>query len=181
MGKKKKKTRKLAKKVDAAIRDKGISRADIMHAGLGVLASAVEKGKKKRFRNARLQGRALAKVGTPVTTEIVSEASQDDTTTRDGPVIGYRPNGGGWYDVEVGSTVVARVQGEEEAASRAGQLLERFAGLDASDQASGPTGVREQGGGWYTIQVEGVPLERVRGRDAAEEAIAKIAALNAGA
>ncbi|NND03348.1 MAG: hypothetical protein HKN91_11230 [Acidimicrobiia bacterium] len=177
MGKKKRK--KLAKKVDSAISKRGIDVDDLMYAGLGVLADAEKKGKKKPFRNAVADGKKVAAFERKATTGLLEHATSVPEAAPSNPVISYRPNGGGWYDVEIGDFTVDRMQGEDGAAKRAGQLLATFAGLPPEDQNNDLTGVNSEGGGWYTVHVEGIPIQKVRGREEAQSVLDGIMALNA--
>lgn len=177
MGKKKRK--KLAKKVDTAIAKRAITLEDVLHAGIGVLADAENRGKKKIFRRQVERGRSVAAFGRTATADLMAAATVDPGTDRlRNPAIAYRPGGGGWYDIEIGEHTVGRVQGEDAAAKRAGQLLAAFAALSAEDQQSHLTGVRPGGGGWYSVHVEGIPVRKVRGREEAQAAFDEIAALN---
>lgn len=177
MGKKERK--KLARRVDGAITQRGISVEDLIYAGLGSLAKAEKKGKKKVFTRLGELGQKVVAIGMPATVELIETAQPVPSESYRNPMIAYRPNGGGWYNVEVGDHVVATVQGEEEAAQRAGRLLAEFAALDLEEQEGRVTGIRDQGGGWYTVQVEGVPLDRVRGRAAAERMLEDVMTLDA--
>ena len=176
MGKKSKKQKKRAKiasKVDRWVADAELSEDELIMAGLGVMAKAVEQGQKKLFDRAMKAGRRLADLGLPSLDTAGANreetASNATTTNLSQPVISYQHNGGGWYTVEVAGIEVDRIQGEQPAAERAGELLAAYAGQDAADQKSRETAVTHVGGGWYEVKVAGVPVDRVRGKDSVEE------------
>lgn len=163
MGKKKQ-----AKKVTKWIeKDDGITFDDIVYAGLGVLEKAAKKGKKKRFKKAMSRGEDLATAGIESLDRLLAPEVEE-------PVISYAHSGGGWFTVDIGGVIVDTVQGEEAAASRAGELLEEYAALDADQQDPTRYGIYESGGGWYEIVVHGVPVARVQGQEAAEERFAEL-------
>lgn len=176
MGKKSKKQKKRAKvasKVDRWVAEAQLSEEELIMAGLGVMAKAVEQGQKKLFDRAMKAGRRLADLGLPSLDTPRSnrkEATRDATASNPSePVISYQHNGGGWYSVEVSGIEVDRLQGEQPAAERAGELLAAYAGQDAAGQTSRTTGITHIGGGWYEVKVAGVPVDRVRGKDSVEE------------
>lgn len=176
MGKKSKKQKKRAKvasKVDRWVADGQVSEEELIMAGLGVMAKAVEQGQKKLFNRAMKAGRRLADLGLPSLDTAGANrqepAGNTDTSNSSEPVISYQHNGGGWYTVEVAGIEVDRLQGEQPAAVRAGELLAAYAGQDAADQKSRATGITHVGGGWYEVKVAGVPVDRVRGKDNVEE------------
>lgn len=175
MGKKSKKQKRrarVASKVDRWVAEAQLSEEELIMAGLGVMAKAVEQGQKKLFDRAMKAGRRLADLGLPSLDTSASnreEATPDATTSnRSEPVISYQHNGGGWYTVEVAGIEVDRLQGEQPAAERAGELLAAYAGQDAADQKSRATGISHVGGGWYEVKVAGVPVDRVRGKASVE-------------
>lgn len=167
--KKQKKRAKVASKVDRWVAEAQLSEEELIMAGLGVMAKAVEQGQKKLFNRAIKAGRRLADLGIP---SLDTPGSQREEATPDAPtsslsepVISYQHNGGGWYSVKVAGIEVDRLQGEQPAAERAGELLAAYAGQDAADQKSRETGITHVGGGWYEVRVAGVPVDRVRGKD----------------
>ena len=167
MGKKKRQRKKIKKWI---LTDQGVSFDDIIHAGVSVLSDAAASGKKKKFKKAVKKGQGVVARDLPGLTELLYP--EDDE-----PVIAYSHSGGGWYEVDVHGYVVDKVQGEEAAASRAGELLEQFASIEANE-VSGDTGVKHTGGGWYQVLVHGVPVDTVQGEDAATERYEEIKALN---
>lgn len=157
MGKKKKQRKKITKWIEA---DDGIEFDDLVYAGLGVLAASAKKGKKRKFKKARKRGRKLVAREIGALTQMLAPDEE--------PLISYTHHGGGWFGVEVDGFVVDRIQGEEEAAIRAGELLEAYAALDLADRDPDRTGLYDNGGGWYGIYVNGVPIDNVQGREEAE-------------
>lgn len=170
MGKKKQK--KLAKKVDRWMIKRGVTEEDLSLAGLGVLSAAVSKGSKKRFKKMKERGEKLAVHGVGAL-----ETAPGTESGPEEPVISYASVGGGWYSVAVDNIEVDRVQGEESAAARAGELLERYAAVNGNAQ-SVETSIDHAGGGWYEVTVRGVPVARVRGRDEVEERFGHLLARN---
>ncbi len=171
MGKKKKQAkrqRKVAEKVAVWLDDTDLTERELILAGIGVMAEAVDRKKKKTFKRAVKAGRRIAELGG---IDIAADAPATDDAE-----ISYRSKGGGWYDVAVDGVTVDSVKGEEEAAARAADLFSKYAALDPEDQADKATELRHSGGGWYDIVVRGVPVDRVRGRESAEE---RFAAINA--
>ena len=162
MGKKKQR-KKAKRRLDKWTKDLDFD--DVVLAGIGVLVDAAKRNKKKRFKQARRSGMAALDKGWKSIEQLV--LADDDPTGSDEPVISYEHQGGGWYSVDVNGLAVARIQGEEAAAEHAGSLLEAYAALDADKQAAGQTGLLHTGGGWYEIHVDGVPVERIRGKEAA--------------
>lgn len=158
MGKKKQ-----AKRVSKWIeKDDGVTFDDLVYAGLGVLGKSAAKGKKKRFKKAVTRGEALATAGIDSLDRLLAPEIED-------PVISYAHSGGGWFTVDIGGVIVDTVQGEEAAASRAGELLEGYAALDSDKQDPARYGIYDSGGGWYEIVVHGVPVARIQGQESAEE------------
>lgn len=167
--KKRKRIQKMMAKGD------GVTWDELVLAGIGTLAKAAKKGKKRSFIRAVDRGIKSLELDIPELDAMVytdSEASGTD------PVISYSPHGGGWYNIEIDEVVVARVKGEEESANRAGELLEAFAELDPEDQANAETGVFHTGGGWYQLVVNGIPVDKVQGEQAANERYSEIESLN---
>lgn len=171
--KKQKKRAKVAAKVDRWVAEAELSEEELIMAGLGVMAKAVEQGQKKLFNRAMKAGRRLADFGLPSldapATDRQGSASDATTSNLSEPVISYQHNGGGWYTVEVAGIEVDRVQGEQPAAERARELLAAYAGQDGKHQTNRTTGINHVGGGWYEVKVAGVPVDRVRGKDSVEE------------
>lgn len=167
-----KKKRKQIKKI--MTKGDGVTWDELVLAGIGTLAKAAKKGKKKSFDKAVDRGIKTLELDIPELEQMV----YTDSGGAAEPVISYSPHGGGWYNIEVDGVIVERIKGEEESANRAGELLEAFAGLDPDDQESTETGLIHTGGGWYDLMVNGVPIEKIRGEEAANERFADIEALN---
>ena len=167
MGKKKRQRKKIEKWVSS---EDPVTFDDIVHAGVAALGEAAGSGKKKKFRKAVERGQKIAGLDLPGLTELLYPEDEE-------PVIAYSHSGGGWYEVDVHGYVVDKVQGEEAAASRAGELLEQYASLEANE-VSADTGVKHTGGGWYQILVHGVPVDTVQGEEAAAQRYEEIKALN---
>ena len=171
-GSKKREVRELAGRVEAFVQKHDVTYDDLAMAGVGVLGSRLPgKKHKKKTKKVAKEFAKLVKRGRRLAPDSIGPAEAGDEV-HDGaaePVISYQAHGGGWYTVEVDGVEVDRVQGEEAAATRAGELLARYAALDADGQRSGLTGVEHSGGGWYDVIVNGVPVDRVRGRDTVHE------------
>lgn len=166
MGKKSKRNRKIAKKIDKWTTDNEWSPDEVFLAGIGALTAAAAEGKKKRFTKFVKRGRKYADLDV----RILSDGDVDEGLAEASePTIAYAPLGGGWYSVEVDGIEVDRVQGEERAAERAGSLLSEFAALEPDVQAARATSLTHAGGGWYEVMVGGVPVARIRGKDNAYE------------
>lgn len=174
-----KKLQKTASKVDSWIADAGLTEGELMLAGLGVMARAVDKKQKKMLKKAVKTGRKVMNVGLESlsTSKAGAEPHGEDESAESSeappePVIAYRAKGGGWYAIEVDGVEVDSAQGESDAATRAGELLQNYAALD--DGAPSETGVHHVGGGWYMIVVKGVPVNRIRGKESAHERFAEL-------
>lgn len=181
MGKKKKrkKRQRLAKKLNKMIEsDESLSPQDLIYVGMSVFAKAADKGSRKVYRKAAKRGRTMLEFDLPAINDFAKPHLTNQKHELEDPVISYQLHGGGWYEIMVGDTTVTRVQGEEEAAAMAGELLERYAALDANVQGVDRHGAFHVGGGWYEIVVAGVPIDRIQGRDAADERLLEVAALN---
>lgn len=83
--------------------------------------------------------------------------------------------GGGWYEVRVRGVVVEKVQGEGAAAERVAALQREEAALPASARDGGVE-AEPVGGGWYEVKVNGLVVEKVQGKAAAEAAVARLGA-----
>jgi hypothetical protein len=166
--KKRKRIQTLMNKGDGIVWD------DLVLAGIGTLAKAAKKGKRKRFDRAVERGVKTLDLEIPELDDLVYDDTGDVGSD---PVISYSPHGGGWYNIEIDNLIVGRVKGEEEAATRAGELLEAFASLDPEERDM-ETGSFHSGGGWYQLMVNGVPVDKVRGEEAANERYAEIEAFN---
>lgn len=83
--------------------------------------------------------------------------------------------GNGWYEVVVRGVVVGKVHGEEDAAERVGKLIEEDAALTSAEREAGPEAVKG-GGGWYTITLNGLVVDKVQGEQLAEVRVAALEA-----
>ncbi len=83
--------------------------------------------------------------------------------------------GNGWYDVVVRGVVVGKVHGEEDAAERVGRLIREDAALTSAEREAGPEAVKG-GGGWYTIKMNGLVVDKVQGEQLAEVRLAALEA-----
>ena len=160
------------KRLRKMIEDTEATWEDIVHAGIGTLAKAAKKGKKKRFGKAVKRGKKALDLELQELESIVFASDEIE--------IAYAPTGNGWYEIDVNGVVIDRVQGEEAAADRAGELLKAHASLAGGKQSASETGILDIGGGWYDVVVSGVPIEKVQGMEAAEERMAEVQALNEG-
>lgn len=93
--------------------------------------------------------------------------------TETAPKIEAVATGNGWYDIVVRGVVVGKVHGEEEAAERVGKLIEEDAALTSAERATGAEAVKG-GGGWYTIKLNGLAVDKVQGEQAAEVRVAAL-------
>lgn len=163
---------KVAEEVDRWIAEHELSEQELLLAGLGLMARAVERSKKKAFKKAVKSGRRLSDAGLPSFEALL--AQDEEEPEADVAVISYEARGGGWFGVAVDGVLVDSVKGEEAAAARASELFAAHASLDPNSQESVATGMFHSGGGWYDLLVRGVPVARVRGKEAAEERLAEI-------
>lgn len=170
MGKKKKQQRKIASKVDAWIAEGDLTEHELVLAGLGLMSKAVEQSKKKAFKKALKSGQRLLEIGLP-------SLESDNGTTNDDAVVSYAPRGGGWFGVAIDGVVVDSVQGEEAAAARAAEIFAAYAALSSDEQERRDRRIEHAGGGWYDIVCQGVPVERIRGRERAESRFEEILAM----
>ena len=168
-----KKRKKQAKRIKKIIRKSSVDWDDIVLAGLGTLSRAAKKDKRKLFTNAVKRGIDVVEMEIPAVDRIIYE-EHDKPVEGSDPVISYSPHGGGWFNVEIDGQVVERVKGEEESAARAGELLEAFAALDPEEQADRTSGIFHTGGGWYTLKINGVPVDKVRGEDKASDRMSDV-------
>lgn len=168
----KKKQRKRIKKI--LREEEGLIIDDIVLAGVGTLAKAAKKDRRKIFAKAVERGQRAIELDVAALNSLIF--TTDESQIRE-PVISYTPHGGGWFSIEIDGIVVERVKGETDSAARAGQLLEAYAALDGADNA-GTTGVVSTGGGWYEVTVSGVPVHKVQGRELAEQRMNEINDLN---
>ena len=178
---KKQEVRALGKRVERFIDKSEVSYDDLAMAGVGLLATTLpDKGQKKQAKQAAKafdklvkRGRRLAPEGiaqqpepAPQLKRAKTEATSAASTE---PVISYQAHDAGWYTIHVDDIEVDRVLGKEAAAERAGELLEKYEALEPANQRSGETALTHTGGGWYVVIVNGVPIDRMRGRDATHE------------
>ncbi len=189
---KQKELRAVGKRVERFVDKREVSYDDLAMAGVGLLATTLpDKKQKKQAKKAAKafdklvkRGRRLAPEGLapepepaphpesaePEPEPQVKQAETEATSaTSTEPVISYQAHDDGWYTIQVDDIEVDRVQGEEAAAERAGELLAKYAALELGDQRSGETALTHTGGGWYVVIVNGVPIDRMRGRDATHE------------
>ena len=178
-----KEVRNLTKRVERFVDRHDVTYDDLAMAGVGVLATTLPGKKHKRvakratksFDKLVDRGRRLAPDGLapqPETADVegspASSAEKSSAASAE-PVISYQSNGGGWYTIQVDGIEVDRVKGEGPAADRAGELLAKYAALEPSVQRASETALTHSGGGWYDVVVNGVPVDRMRGRDAVNE------------
>lgn len=81
----------------------------------------------------------------------------------------------GWYDIVVHDKVVGKVHGEEEAIDEVARLQQENATLTAAERASGVEAVKG-GGGWYQIKLNGLVVDKVQGKEAADTEVARLEA-----
>ncbi len=168
--------RKRRKRIEKILRDgDGIVIDDIVLAGVGTLAKAAKKDRQKTFTKAVERGHRAIELDVEALNSLVFPVGESRRASE--PVISYSPHGGGWFRIEINGTVVERVKGEEASAARAGELLESYAALSGKTNPE-KTGVIPTGGGWYEIVVSGVPVDKVQGRDLADQRLAEIEGLN---
>lgn len=169
-------TRKLSKRVERFIEKHDVTYDELAMAGVGYLGIKLpgkkHKNYKKRSKKMAKRFDELVERGERLAPEEMTVAAQALATDEIGepapePVISYQAVDGGWFAIEIDGVHVERVQGEDEAARMAGDLLANYAALDPGEQQRTTTAVTHTGGGWYDIVVHGVPVDRVRGKDAA--------------
>jgi len=83
--------------------------------------------------------------------------------------------GNGWYNVIVYGRVVGKVHGEEEAVEEVSRLQKENAALTDADRSSGVQ-AEKGGGGWFTIKLNGLTVDKVQGKEAAETEVARLEA-----
>lgn len=83
--------------------------------------------------------------------------------------------GNGWYDVVVYDRVVGKVHGEEEAVEEVARLQRENAALTDAERSAGVEAVKG-GGGWYQIKLNGLVVDKVQGKEAAETEVARLEA-----
>jgi len=172
------KKKKLAKRVSKMLKkDDGITQEDVWNAGLGVLADSATAGKSKIFNKARKRGIALAGLGIDGLSAVRDRLVLEGDDSHADPSISYQAHGGGWYNLTVDGIIVDRIQGEVAAAERASELLESFTAQETAKRAVTRSGIFHNGGGWYEIVTNGVPIHLIKGKEAAEEKSAEIAKL----
>lgn len=90
------------------------------------------------------------------------------------PEIYARATANGWYDIYVRGRIVDKVHGEEAATEVVARLQQEDATLTTAERAERVEAVRV-GGGWYQIKVDGLVVDKVQGKEAAEAAVAELA------
>jgi polyhydroxyalkanoate synthesis regulator phasin len=83
--------------------------------------------------------------------------------------------GNGWYDITVYDRVVGKAHGEEEAIEEISRLQKENATLTEAQRSSGVEAVKG-GGGWYQIKFNGLVVDKVQGKEAAETEVARLEA-----
>lgn len=83
--------------------------------------------------------------------------------------------GNGWYDITVYDRVVSKAHGEEEAIEEISRLQKENATLTEAQRTSGVEAVKG-GGGWYQIKLNGLVVDKVQGKEAAETEVARLEA-----
>lgn len=91
------------------------------------------------------------------------------------PEITAVETGNGWYDIVVYGKVVGNVHGEAAAVEEVGRLQRENATLTDAERASGVEAVKG-GGGWYQIKLNGLTVDKVQGKEAAETEVARLEA-----
>ena len=84
-------------------------------------------------------------------------------------------SGNGWYDISVYDRVVGKVHGEEEAIEEISRLQKENATLTEAERSSGVEAVKG-GGGWYQIKLNGLVVDKVQGKEAADTEVARLEA-----
>ena len=84
-------------------------------------------------------------------------------------------SGNGWYDISVYDRVVGKVHGEEEAIEEISRLQKENATLTEAERSSGVEAVKG-GGGWYQIKLNGLVVDQVQGKEAADTEVARLEA-----
>lgn len=177
----KQEVRALGKRVERFIDKSEVSYDDLAMAGVGLLATTLpDKKNKKQAKKAakafnklvkrgrRLAPESLAQQPDPASDLERAEAEATSATSTE-PVISYQAHDAGWFTIHVDDIEVDRVLGEQAAAERAGELIDRYAAFEPGNQHAGDTALTHTGGGWYVVIVNGVPIDRMRGRDATHE------------
>jgi poly(hydroxyalkanoate) granule-associated protein len=83
--------------------------------------------------------------------------------------------GNGWYNIIVYGRVVGKVHGEEEAVEEVSRLQKENAVLTDAERSSGVQ-AEKGGGGWYTIKLNGLTVDKVQGKEAADTEVARLEA-----
>ncbi len=83
--------------------------------------------------------------------------------------------GNGWYDISVYDRVIGKAHGEEEAIEEITRLQQENATLTAAERDSGIEAVKG-GGGWYQIKLNGLVVDKVQGKEAADMEVARLEA-----
>ncbi|MEP0546000.1 MAG: phasin family protein [Rhodothermales bacterium] len=83
--------------------------------------------------------------------------------------------GNGWYDITVYDRVVSKAHGEEEAIEEISRLQKENATLTEAQRSSGVEAVKG-GGGWYQIKLNGLVVDKVQGKEAADTEVARLEA-----
>lgn len=169
---------KLAKRVERFAEANDVTYDQLAMAGLGFLATKLpgKKQKKAERTTKRVAGefRDLVRWGERIAPEVESDSAVDEpetvaevddvATDAPEPVISYQPRDEDWYAIEIDGVHVDLVQGEQAAAQLAGELLANYAALEPERQRESTTSIVHTGGGWYEVIVQGVPVDRVRGK-----------------
>lgn len=91
------------------------------------------------------------------------------------PAVEAVATGNGWYEIRVRGVVVDKAHGEDAAADKVSALLEQDAALTNGKREAGAEAVKS-GGGWYTVQFNGLAVDKVQGQEAAEARVAELEA-----
>jgi polyhydroxyalkanoate synthesis regulator phasin len=172
---------KEADKQAQAARSSVNQQVDRAKQGLGSVLEGIE-GQLERAVTAALHGLGvptrdefaeLQKSLRGIARDLDAARKERDVQRASVPDIEARSTGGGWYEIRVHGLVVDKVQGEDAAAARVEQLRAQDFST-GSDGAPGEITVAATGGGWYEVRVDGVAVDKVQGKRAAEAAVARL-------